>query len=69
MMQSHVLQVVSLLTMDIPVSYYSDDVKNEKVAALQALSIDDSETILGQYQGYLEEENVPKLLKLKHLCF
>ena len=60
MMQSHVLQVVSLLTMDIPVSYYSDDVKNEKVAALQALTIDDSETVLGQYQGYLQEENVLK---------
>lgn len=60
MMQSHVLQIVSLLTMDIPISYYSDDVKNEKVAALQALTIDDSETVLGQYQGYLEEENVSK---------
>ena len=60
MMQSHVLQIVSLLTMDIPISYYSDDVKNEKVAALQALTIDDSETVLGQYQGYLEEDNVLK---------
>ena len=60
MMQSHVLQIVSLLTMDIPISYYSDDVKNEKIAALQALTIDDSETVLGQYQGYLEEENVSK---------
>ncbi len=69
MMQSHVLQVVSLLTMDIPVSYYSDDVKNEKVAALQALSIDDSETILGQYQGYLDEENVPKTSKTETFVF
>jgi len=60
MMQSHVLQIVSLLTMDIPISYYSDDVKNEKVTALKALTIDDSETVLGQYQGYLEEENVAK---------
>lgn len=60
MMQSHVLQIVSLLTMDIPISYYSDDVKNEKVAALHALTIDDSETVLGQYQGYLKEDNVLK---------
>ena len=43
--------------------------KNEKVAALQALSIDDSETILGQYQGYLDEENVPKTSKTETFVF
>lgn len=69
MMQSHVLQIVSLLTMDIPISYYSDDVKNEKVTALKALTIDDSETVLGQYQGYLDEENVAKDSKTETFVF
>jgi glucose-6-phosphate 1-dehydrogenase len=57
-MQSHVLQIVSLLTMDVPVSYFSDDLKNEKVIALQNLEIDHHKTVLGQYEGYLKEENI-----------
>jgi glucose-6-phosphate 1-dehydrogenase len=58
MMQSHVLQIVSLLTMDVPVSYFSDDLKNEKVIALQNLEIDHHKTVLGQYEGYLKEDNI-----------
>jgi glucose-6-phosphate 1-dehydrogenase len=58
MMQSHVLQIVSLLTMDVPVSYFSDDLKDEKVLALNALEIVHQHTILGQYHGYLNEANI-----------
>lgn len=58
MMQSHVLQIVSLLTMDVPVSYFSDDLKDEKVIALNHLEIDHNKTVLGQYEGYLKEDDI-----------
>jgi glucose-6-phosphate 1-dehydrogenase len=69
MMQSHVLQIVSLLTMDVPVSYFSDDLKDEKVIALNHLEIDHSKTILGQYDGYLKEENIKSSSKTETFVF
>jgi len=60
MMQSHVLQIASLLTMEPPKSYLSDDVKDKKVNALVNLEIDHKSTILAQYEGYLSEKGIPK---------
>ena len=69
MMQSHVLQIVSLLTMDVPKTYLSDDVKDEKVDAIKHLKINHSHTILGQYDGYLNEDNIPSDSKTETFVF
>ncbi|MFP4177432.1 MAG: glucose-6-phosphate dehydrogenase [Acholeplasmataceae bacterium] len=60
MVQSHLLQMLSLVAMDVPLSYHSEDVKNEKVAVLDNLSFDPNGCYFGQYAGYREEKNVGK---------
>lgn len=60
MLQSHLLQMASLIAMDRPSSYHSDDIKDKKVAILQQFKIVPKDIILGQYKGYIEEENIPK---------
>ncbi|ORY42574.1 glucose-6-phosphate dehydrogenase [Rhizoclosmatium globosum] len=67
-MQNHLLQVLTILAMDRPVTLSAEDVRNEKVKVLRAikpLTLD--ETILGQYTasadkkepGYLDDPTVP----------
>lgn len=60
MVQSHLLQMLSLIAMEVPMSYYSDDVKNEKVNVLKHLTFDPNALIFGQYDGYLNEKNIPE---------
>lgn len=60
MVQSHLLQMLSLIAMEVPLSYHSEDVKNEKVKVLEHLRLDKDSIIFGQYQGYLNEKNIPK---------
>jgi glucose-6-phosphate 1-dehydrogenase len=60
MVQSHLLQMLSLIAMEVPMSYFSDDVKDEKVKVLSHLSFDQQAIVFGQYEGYLEEKNIPK---------
>jgi glucose-6-phosphate 1-dehydrogenase len=71
-MQNHLLQLLTLVAMEKPVSCESNDIRDEKVKvlkAMQALTIDD--VILGQYvagdvpgdedskSGYLDDKTVP----------
>ena len=58
MVQSHLLQMLSLIAMEVPLSYHSEDVKNEKVKVLQSLSFDKESLIFGQYEGYHQEKNI-----------
>jgi len=65
--QNHLLQTLSLLTMERPVSFSSEDVRDEKVKVLRCIpSIAREDTLLGQYvgadgkPGYLEDDTVPK---------
>lgn len=60
MVQSHLLQILSLIAMDPPFNYQSDFIKDEKVKVLRALSLDESSVVFGQYKGYLDELNIPK---------
>ena len=60
MLQSHLLQVLSLIAMEPPKSYYSSDVKKQKLKVLKKLSFDKKSLILGQYEGYLNEKDIPK---------
>lgn len=72
-MQNHLLQILSLVAMEKPVSCHPDDIRDEKVKVLKSinpLTVDD--VVLGQYigdpngldedakQGYLEDPTVPK---------
>jgi len=58
MFQSHLLQIVSLLTMNKPKQFNSSLITNEKVKALKNVSINKSSLIFGQYSGYLDEEYI-----------
>lgn len=66
MIQSHLLQIVALLTMNQPASLNYDDLCDEKVKVLSAMKVENMETdlVLGQYigsldkKGYLEEKGI-----------
>ncbi|SGZ48664.1 CIC11C00000003259 [Sungouiella intermedia] len=66
-MQNHLLQVLTLLTMERPVSFDPEAVRDEKVKVLKAFSkLDGDDILLGQYgksedgskPGYLDDETV-----------
>lgn len=68
-MQNHLLQVLTLLTMERPVSFDPEAVRDEKVKVLKAFGdIDTTNLLLGQYTksedgkepGYLDDETVDK---------
>jgi glucose-6-phosphate 1-dehydrogenase len=71
MVQSHLLQVLSLVAMEPPASYDADSVRNEKVKVLRAIrpfDVDSGDVVRGHYTaavmagkqvpGYREEEGV-----------
>lgn len=60
------LQVLSILTMERPVSFSAEDIRDEKVKVLRAIPpIEQKDVLLGQYvaangkPGYLDDETVP----------
>ncbi|MEW5299976.1 MAG: hypothetical protein WDW36_002942 [Sanguina aurantia] len=64
--QNHLIQVLTLVTMELPVSSEPDDVRSEKVKVLRAIKpIQPQDCLLGQYTaadgkpGYLEDPTVP----------
>jgi glucose-6-phosphate 1-dehydrogenase len=69
MVQSHLLQMLSMVSMEVPLSYHSEDVKNEKVKATENVSFDPSSFIFGQYEGYLDEDKVNKDSKTETFVF
>ncbi|KAJ1308638.1 hypothetical protein OPQ81_004332 [Rhizoctonia solani] len=65
--QNHLLQVLSILTMERPVSFSAEDIRDEKVKVLRAIPpIAKEDVLLGQYvsangkPGYLDDDTVPK---------
>ncbi|KDQ21022.1 hypothetical protein BOTBODRAFT_27037 [Botryobasidium botryosum FD-172 SS1] len=66
-LQNHLLQVLSILTMESPVSFSAEDIRDEKVKVLRAIApVERKDTLLGQYvaangkPGYLDDDTVPK---------
>jgi glucose-6-phosphate 1-dehydrogenase len=74
MIQSHLLQILTLVAMEPPASYDADSIRNEKVKVLQSIPLLQGDavgrsTVRGQYAageadgeklpGYLDEEKVP----------
>jgi glucose-6-phosphate 1-dehydrogenase len=65
-MQNHLLQVLSILTMERPVSFAAEDIRDEKVKVLRSIPpIEQKDVLLGQYvsangkPGYLDDDTVP----------
>lgn len=58
MFQSHILQIVTLLTMKINKKMDYDEIVKEKTKALSKLVFDYDSLVFGQYLGYLEEDKV-----------
>ena len=51
-MQNHLLQILSLATMEQPVSLNAEDVRDEKVRVLRCIKpVDQDNLIIGQYKG------------------
>ncbi|KAI5212516.1 glucose-6-phosphate dehydrogenase [Aureobasidium subglaciale] len=68
-MQNHLLQVLTLLAMERPISFSAEDIRDEKVRVLRGMPpIEPKNVIIGQYEksldgskpSYKEDESVPK---------
>ncbi len=58
-LQNHLLQVLSMLTMEPPIDMSSQSMQDEKIKVLSAMrEIESDDVIRGQYVGYLEESGV-----------
>lgn len=61
--QNHLLQVLSLVTMEVPASFSADDIRDEKgqvLRSVRSLTLNEvaNDCVRGQYRGYREEPNV-----------
>jgi glucose-6-phosphate 1-dehydrogenase len=61
--QNHLLQVMSLVTMEVPASFSADDIRDEKSQVLRSVRNFDLNDVAnycvrGQYRGYREEPGV-----------
>lgn len=68
-MQNHLCQVLTLLAMERPISFSSEDIRDEKVRVLRGIPpIEAKDVIIGQYgksldgtkPSYMEDDTVPK---------
>jgi glucose-6-phosphate 1-dehydrogenase len=58
-LQNHLLQVLTMLTMEPPTSMNSEDMQNEKIKVLSAIrDLKTDDVVRGQFVGYLNEEGV-----------
>ncbi|MBU6388902.1 glucose-6-phosphate dehydrogenase [Patescibacteria group bacterium] len=58
LMQSHILQLLALLTMEKPDDFTFAGLSDQKTAVLEKARFDPEQTVFGQYEGYLEEAKV-----------
>lgn len=58
-LQNHILQVLTMLTMEPPIDMGSEAMQNEKIKVLSAIrDINKNDVVRGQFEGYLDEEGV-----------
>jgi glucose-6-phosphate 1-dehydrogenase len=58
--QNHQLQMLAFATMDAPAEFTNEAVTKERLKILQRLKPLPEQIVFGQYEGYLEEENIAK---------
>lgn len=56
MVQNHLFQLISLLTMEAPVSLNAEDIRIQKINLLKSIELVSCRRY--QYEGYLEEKNI-----------
>ncbi len=57
--QNHLLQVVGFLTMEPPTAAYGEAIRDEQAKVLRSIPpLDPSKLVLGQFEGYRDEEGV-----------
>ena len=55
-LQNHILQVLTMLTMEPPIDMGSEAMQNEKIKVLSAIrDINKNDVVRGQFEGYLDE--------------
>ena len=60
-LQNHLLQILSLTTMEQPIALSPTEIAEEKTKVLRATEVMNEEnTVIGQYEGYLDHEGVPR---------
>ncbi|CAB4529961.1 unannotated protein [freshwater metagenome] len=58
-LQNHILQVLTMLTMEPPIDMGSEAMQNEKIKVLSAIrDINKNDVVRGQFDGYLDESGV-----------
>lgn len=58
-LQNHILQVLTMLTMEPPIDMGSEAMQNEKIKVLSAIrDINKTDVVRGQFEGYLDEAGV-----------
>lgn len=58
-LQNHLMQILTMLTMEPPIDLSSQSMQNEKIKVLSAVrDLDPTDVIRGQYVGYLKEDGV-----------
>lgn len=58
-LQNHILQVLTMLTMEPPIDMGSEAMQNEKIKVLSAIrDINKNDVVRGQFEGYLNEDGV-----------
>lgn len=76
-MQNHLLQVLTLLTMERPISFNAEDIRDEKVRVLRFMpAIEPKNVIIGQYgksldgskPSYKEDDTVPQDSRCPTFC-
>ena len=65
MFQNHILQLLTLVAMEPPASFHADPVRDEKYKVLRSIRPMEAayiaeNTVLGQYEGYLQTEGIKK---------
>ena len=58
-LQNHILQVLTMLTMEPPIEMSSEAMQNEKIKVLSAIrDINKTDVVRGQFDSYLDEDGV-----------
>jgi glucose-6-phosphate 1-dehydrogenase len=68
MVQNHLLQILTMVTMEDPTRFTAENLRNEKMKVLSAITVPDANkacksVVLGQYAGYRSEPGVPSTSK------
>ena len=68
-LQNHLIQILSMLTMEPPIHLSSQSMQDEKIKVLSAVrDLDPADVIRGQYVGYLDEDGVADHSDTENFC-